>query len=77
MFSSSQGFWWSPGGKRVAYIESNDSEVQHIEYTWFGQYQYPTTVSIPYPKVGHPGYFTACIDIVLLFFIVDIMRLVV
>lgn len=54
MFSSGQGFWWSPGGKRVAYIESNDTEVHHIEYTWYGEYQYPSTVSIPYPKVGRP-----------------------
>lgn len=54
MFSSSQGFWWSPGGKYLAYIESNDTLVQHIEYTWFGDDQYPGTVSIPYPKVRHP-----------------------
>lgn len=38
----------------MAYIESNDTEVHHIEYTWFGESQYPTTVSIPYPKVEHP-----------------------
>uniref|UniRef100_A0A674MU71 Dipeptidyl-peptidase 4 n=1 Tax=Takifugu rubripes TaxID=31033 RepID=A0A674MU71_TAKRU len=55
MFSSGQGFWWSPGGKHVAYIESNDTEVHHIEYTWFGESQYPTTVSIPYPKPGTPN----------------------
>lgn len=54
MFSSGQGFWWSPGGKRVAYIESNDTEVHHIEYTWYGEAQYPVTISIPYPKVGNP-----------------------
>lgn len=51
MFSSGQGFWWSPGGKHVAYMESNDTEVHHIEYSWYGQEQYPSTVSIPYPKV--------------------------
>lgn len=54
MFSSGQGFWWSPNGKYLAYIESNDTQVHHIEYTWFGDEQYPGTASIPYPKVRHP-----------------------
>lgn len=53
MFSSGQAFWWSPNGKYLAYMESNDTDVQHIEYTWFGDEQYPSTVSIPYPKVRH------------------------
>lgn len=52
MFSSTQGLWWSPGGKFVAYAHFNDSQVPHIEYTWFGDHQYPSTVSIPYPKAG-------------------------
>ncbi|KAM8871565.1 dipeptidyl peptidase 4-like isoform 1-T1 [Synchiropus picturatus] len=52
MFSSSQGFWWSPGGKYVAYAQFNDTEVPNIEYSWYGEDQYPTTVSIPYPKAG-------------------------
>lgn len=55
MFSSSQGLWWSPGGKHVAYIESNDTMVHNIEYSWYGSNQYPTTVSIPYPKPGTPN----------------------
>ncbi|KAM6958225.1 dipeptidyl peptidase 4-like [Tautogolabrus adspersus] len=55
MFSSNQGLWWSPGGRYVAYIESNDREVHTIEYTWYGENQYPTTVSIPYPKPGTPN----------------------
>uniref|UniRef100_A0A8C6TZI2 Dipeptidyl-peptidase 4 n=1 Tax=Neogobius melanostomus TaxID=47308 RepID=A0A8C6TZI2_9GOBI len=52
MFSSARGLWWSPGGKFVAYAHFNDSQVPHIEYTWFGNGQYPSTVSIPYPKAG-------------------------
>lgn len=55
MFSSGQGLWWSPGGKYVAYIESNDTEVHVIEYSWYGSNQYPTTVHIPYPKPGTPN----------------------
>uniref|UniRef100_A0A673A568 Dipeptidyl peptidase 4-like n=1 Tax=Sphaeramia orbicularis TaxID=375764 RepID=A0A673A568_9TELE len=52
MFSSAQGFWWSPGGKYVAFAHFNDSEVPNIEYTWFGHDQYPRTISIRYPKAG-------------------------
>ncbi|XP_068612662.1 dipeptidyl peptidase 4-like [Brachionichthys hirsutus] len=55
MFSSNQGLWWSPGGKFVAYVESNDTEVHNIEYTWYGEDQYPSTVSIAYPKPGTPN----------------------
>ncbi|XP_047432577.1 dipeptidyl peptidase 4-like isoform X2 [Mugil cephalus] len=55
MFSSNQGLWWSPGGKYVAYVEFNDTEVHTIEYSWYGQNQYPSTVSIPYPKPGTPN----------------------
>lgn len=55
MFSSNQGLWWSPGGQYVAYAQFNDSEVPNIEYSWYGEDQYPTTVSIPYPKAGAPN----------------------
>ncbi|XP_071320716.1 dipeptidyl peptidase 4-like [Trachinotus anak] len=55
MFSSSQGLWWSPGGKYVAYAEFNDTEVHTIEYSWYGDNQYPSTVSIAYPKPGTPN----------------------
>ncbi|XP_077470428.1 dipeptidyl peptidase 4-like [Stigmatopora argus] len=52
MFSSNQGLWWSPGGKYVAYVQFNDTQVHTIEYSWYGNNQYPRTVSIPYPKAG-------------------------
>ncbi|XP_041822030.1 dipeptidyl peptidase 4 isoform X2 [Chelmon rostratus] len=55
MFSSSQGLWWSPGGKYVAYIETDDTKVHIIEYTWYGDKEYPSTVHIPYPKPGTPN----------------------
>ncbi|XP_008276260.1 dipeptidyl peptidase 4-like isoform X2 [Stegastes partitus] len=55
MFSSTQGLWWSPGGKYVAYAQFNDTEVHTIEYSWYGDNQYPSTVSIPYPKPGTPN----------------------
>ncbi|KAG7235354.1 hypothetical protein INR49_002751 [Caranx melampygus] len=55
MFSSNQGLWWSPGGKHVAYAQFNDTEVHTIEYPWYGEDQYPSTVSIAYPKPGTPN----------------------
>ncbi|XP_012705056.2 dipeptidyl peptidase 4 [Fundulus heteroclitus] len=55
MFSSNRGFWWSPGGKYLAYAEFNDTLVHNIEYSWYGEGQYPTTISIPYPKPGTPN----------------------
>ncbi|TRZ00995.1 hypothetical protein DNTS_033379 [Danionella cerebrum] len=47
--------WWSPNGRFVAYAEFNDSEVYNIEYTWYGEGQYPDTVFVPYPKAGTPN----------------------
>ncbi|XP_077369759.1 dipeptidyl peptidase 4-like [Festucalex cinctus] len=55
MFSSNQGLWWSPGGKYVAYVEFNDTEVPIVEFSWYGDQQYSSTVSIPYPKAGSPN----------------------
>uniref|UniRef100_A0A8C8E3Z7 Dipeptidyl-peptidase 4 n=1 Tax=Oryzias sinensis TaxID=183150 RepID=A0A8C8E3Z7_9TELE len=55
MFSSNHALWWSPGGKYVAYAEFNDTEVHTIEYSWYGDSQYPSTVLIPYPKAGTPN----------------------
>uniref|UniRef100_A0A7N6ANV6 Uncharacterized protein n=1 Tax=Anabas testudineus TaxID=64144 RepID=A0A7N6ANV6_ANATE len=55
MFSSTQALWWSPGGKYLAYAEFNDTGVHAIEYSWYGDDQYPSTISIPYPKPGTPN----------------------
>uniref|UniRef100_A0A671T9A6 Dipeptidyl peptidase 4-like n=1 Tax=Sinocyclocheilus anshuiensis TaxID=1608454 RepID=A0A671T9A6_9TELE len=51
MFSTNFALWWSPNGRFVAYAKFNDSGVHNIEYTWYGEGQYPETVLIPYPKV--------------------------
>ncbi|XP_051550575.1 dipeptidyl peptidase 4 [Myxocyprinus asiaticus] len=55
MFSTNFALWWSPGGRFVAYAEFNDSNVHNIEYSWYGEGQYPETVFIPYPKPGTPN----------------------
>uniref|UniRef100_A0A8C2F132 Dipeptidyl-peptidase 4 n=1 Tax=Cyprinus carpio TaxID=7962 RepID=A0A8C2F132_CYPCA len=51
MFSTNFALWWSPNGRFVAYARFNDSGVHNIEYTWYGEGQYPETVLVPYPKV--------------------------
>uniref|UniRef100_A0A672NYA8 Dipeptidyl peptidase 4-like n=1 Tax=Sinocyclocheilus grahami TaxID=75366 RepID=A0A672NYA8_SINGR len=55
MFSTNFALWWSPNGRFVAYAKFNDSGVHNIEYTWYGEGQYPNTVLIPYPKAGTPN----------------------
>lgn len=52
VFASNGAIWWSTTGKFLAYVEFNDTEVQHVEFTWYGAEQYPHTVAVPYPKVG-------------------------
>ncbi|TRY66185.1 hypothetical protein DNTS_028296 [Danionella cerebrum] len=52
VFASNEALWWSPGGKYLAYLQVNDTGVQNIEYTLYGNEQYPVTVLIPYPKAG-------------------------
>ncbi|XP_064419800.1 dipeptidyl peptidase 4 isoform X1 [Latimeria chalumnae] len=52
MFGSNSALWWSPNGRFIAYAEFNDTEVPVIEYSFYGEQQYPKTVVIPYPKAG-------------------------
>lgn len=51
MFASDGAIWWSTTGKYFAYAEFNDTEVQKVEFSWYGSGQYPETRAIPYPKV--------------------------
>uniref|UniRef100_A0A8C1B2C4 Fibroblast activation protein, alpha n=1 Tax=Cyprinus carpio carpio TaxID=630221 RepID=A0A8C1B2C4_CYPCA len=52
VFASNEAIWWSPQGKYLAYLQINDTGVHNIEYSLYGNDQYPTTVFIPYPKAG-------------------------
>ncbi|TMS06199.1 Prolyl endopeptidase FAP [Larimichthys crocea] len=52
VFASNGAIWWSSTGKYLAYAEFNDTEVQKVEFSWYGSEQYPQTVSVPYPKAG-------------------------
>lgn len=51
VFASNGAIWWSTTGKYFAYAEFNDTEVQKVEFSWYGSGQYPETRAIPYPKV--------------------------
>uniref|UniRef100_A0A668ARH6 Fibroblast activation protein, alpha n=1 Tax=Myripristis murdjan TaxID=586833 RepID=A0A668ARH6_9TELE len=52
VFASDRAVWWSSTGKFLAYIELNDTDVQKVEFSWYGSDQYPQTVTVPYPKAG-------------------------
>uniref|UniRef100_A0A3Q1GUT4 Fibroblast activation protein, alpha n=1 Tax=Acanthochromis polyacanthus TaxID=80966 RepID=A0A3Q1GUT4_9TELE len=52
VFASNAAIWWSTTGKYLTYAEFNDTEVQKVEFSWYGSGQYPQTVAFPYPKAG-------------------------
>ncbi|XP_037542079.1 dipeptidyl peptidase 4, partial [Nematolebias whitei] len=52
VFASNEAIWWSTKGKYLAYAEFNNTEVQKVEFSWYGNEQYPETVIIPYAKAG-------------------------
>ncbi|XP_042678254.1 prolyl endopeptidase FAP isoform X3 [Centrocercus urophasianus] len=52
MLATKYALWWSPSGKYLAYVQFNDSDIPVIEYSYFGEEQYPRKIIIPYPKAG-------------------------
>uniref|UniRef100_A0A3P8VVB8 Fibroblast activation protein, alpha n=1 Tax=Cynoglossus semilaevis TaxID=244447 RepID=A0A3P8VVB8_CYNSE len=52
VFASNGAIWWSTSGKYLAYLELNDTDVQKVEFSWYGTDQYPQTITFPYPKAG-------------------------
>ncbi|XP_063285745.1 prolyl endopeptidase FAP-like isoform X1 [Pelobates fuscus] len=52
LFGTKYATWWSPNAKFIAYLQFNDTDVPVIEYSYYGEDQYPKTISIPYPKAG-------------------------
>ncbi|RWS06757.1 prolyl endopeptidase FAP-like protein, partial [Dinothrombium tinctorium] len=60
ILSSSNAIWWSPNGIKICYASFNDSEVDLMSFTTYGQYEdpnnlYPTIEQIRYPKPGRPN----------------------
>lgn len=52
VLGSKHALWWSPGNTFIAYVQFNDKDVPIIEYSFYGEEQYPQTMKIPYPKAG-------------------------
>ncbi|XP_068613063.1 dipeptidyl peptidase 4-like [Brachionichthys hirsutus] len=52
VFASNGAIWWSSTGKFLAYAEFNDTDVHKVEFSLYGNEQYPQTVAVPYPKAG-------------------------
>uniref|UniRef100_A0A8C0GG36 Fibroblast activation protein alpha n=1 Tax=Chelonoidis abingdonii TaxID=106734 RepID=A0A8C0GG36_CHEAB len=52
MLGAKYALWWSPNGKFIAYVEFNDTDIPVIEYSYYGEDQYPRKITIPYPKAG-------------------------
>uniref|UniRef100_A0A8D2L2E7 Fibroblast activation protein alpha n=1 Tax=Varanus komodoensis TaxID=61221 RepID=A0A8D2L2E7_VARKO len=52
MLAVKYALWWSPHAKNLAYIQFNDTEIPVIEYSFYGEKQYPRKITIPYPKAG-------------------------
>ncbi|UYV66489.1 hypothetical protein LAZ67_4001855, partial [Cordylochernes scorpioides] len=57
VLKSDQAIWWSPSGSKLCYGTFNDSEVEVVQYPFYGSYNdhnniYPQSVSLRYPKPG-------------------------
>ncbi|XP_054827355.1 prolyl endopeptidase FAP [Eublepharis macularius] len=52
MLAVKYALWWSPNGKNLAYIQFDDTDIPIIEYSYYGEDQYPRKITIPYPKAG-------------------------
>ncbi len=50
-FAFSDGFHWSPDGKKIVYYKFDESEVQEFSMTMFGDL-YPESYRFKYPKAG-------------------------
>ncbi len=54
-FAISQGFCWSPDGKKIAYLRFDEREVPEFRLDYFNNDVYPTPYTYRYPKVGQPN----------------------
>lgn len=61
VFASDTALWWSPKGDYLAYLRTNDSQVEEFPIPYFVQksppsdYPYPILKKIKYPKPGTPN----------------------
>lgn len=57
VFSSNCATWFSPDGKKIAYIRFDDTQVPLMNLPFYGSvgnpaFQYPESIGVNYPKVG-------------------------
>lgn len=60
VFSSNKALWFSPDGKKLAYVRFNDTEVPIMVVPIYGEpgslyFQYPRGNIVKYPKAGAPN----------------------
>lgn len=60
VFASKNALWFSPDGKKLAYIRFNDTHVPVITIQVYGtpgslDFQYPKSIGFNYPKVNAPN----------------------
>lgn len=57
VFASNSATWFSPDGKKIAFVQFNDTTVPVMTLPVYGEvgepaFQYPNTLGVNYPKVG-------------------------
>ncbi|XP_054168266.1 dipeptidyl peptidase 4-like isoform X2 [Oppia nitens] len=57
VLSSSNAIWWSPDGSKICFAQFNDTNVDVMQYPWYGtgidnSNLYTKTIQIRYPKAG-------------------------
>ncbi|XP_053689574.1 venom dipeptidyl peptidase 4 isoform X2 [Sabethes cyaneus] len=60
VFSTNVATWWSPDGKKIAFIKFNDISTRLMKIPIYGpagdsDYQYPHELALHYPKSGTPN----------------------
>jgi dipeptidyl-peptidase-4 len=54
VYSEMSALWWSPDGKRLAYLHFNETPVPPYIYAYYDNV-YPTMINLAYPKPGYPN----------------------
>jgi len=52
--SGNKVLYWSPEATRIAFLRTDDTNTNIVEYSMYDDPQYPRTVKIAYPKAGSP-----------------------
>lgn len=54
---SNSAMWFSPDGRYLVFVQSNDTQVKWFPYMWYGENSalYTTVKRIAYPKPGSPN----------------------